>query len=96
MSLDTERFTTEISNTLDTTGENYEVKAVDIDNYGTSYEITRHDSDRKLHLTPVEDGLIDMILYDETGTTIANGTLFDKAVADITPEDLAKLVTICL
>lgn len=96
MSLDTERFATGISDALAATGENYAVKAIDLDNYGVSYELTRHGSNRKLHLTPVEDGLIDMILFDETGTTIASGTLFDKVVADITPEDLAKLVSICL
>lgn len=96
MNLDTERFATEISDALATTGENYTVKAIDLDNYGVSYELTRHDSTMKLHLTPVEDGLIDMILFDETGTTIASGTLFDKAVADITPGTLATLVEICL
>lgn len=96
MSLDTERFATEISDALASTGENYAVKATDLDNYGISYELTRHGSNRKLHLTPVEDGLIDMILFDETGTTIASGTLFDKAVADLPTEDLAKLVSICL
>lgn len=96
MNLTTEQFATEISNTLATTGENYTVKATDLGTYGTSYEITKHSPGRKLHLTPVEDGLIDMILFDETGATIANGTLFDKAVADTTPEDLVKLVSICL
>nr|UVM99724.1 MAG: hypothetical protein [Bacteriophage sp.] len=96
MSLDTERFANEISDALAATGENYTVKTIDIDDYGTSYELTKHGSTMKLHLTPVEDGLIDMILYDETGTTIASGTLFDKAVADITPKTLATLVTICL
>jgi hypothetical protein len=96
MNLNTEQFATEISNTLATTGENYTVKAIDLDDYGTSYEITRHNSNRKLHLTPVEDGLIDTILFDETGTTIAHGTLFDKAVTDITPEELSTLIAICL
>ncbi|UVX35904.1 MAG: hypothetical protein [Namikivirus usui] len=96
MSLDTERFTTELSDALTATRGKYTIKATHLDDYGTSYELTRHGSNRKLHLTSIEDGLIDMILYDETGTTIANGTLFDKAVADITPEDLAKLVAICL
>ena len=96
MSLDTERFATELSNALATTGKNYTVKATDLDSYGTSYELTRHGSTMKLHLTPIEDGLIDMILFDETGTAIASGTLFDKAVADITPKTLATLVTICL
>lgn len=96
MSLDTERFATELSDALATTGENYTVKATDLDDYGSSYELTRHGLNRKLHLTPAEDGLIDMVLYDETGTTIASGTLFDKAVADITPKTLATLVSICL
>ena len=96
MSLDTERFATEISDALAATGENYTVKAVDLDDYGTSCELTRHGSTMKLHLTPVENGLIDMILYDGAGNTIASGTLFDKAVADITPETLATLVAICL
>lgn len=95
MNLNTEQFATEISNTLTTTGENYTVKTTDLDNYGTSCEITKHDSDRTLHLTPVEDGLIDIILFDETGSTIASGTLFDKAATDITPEELARLVAIC-
>lgn len=95
MSLDTERFALEISDALAATGENCTVKAIDLDSYGTSYELTRHGSNRKLHLTPVEDGLIDMILFDETGTTIASGTIFDKVAADLPPEDLAKLVSIC-
>lgn len=96
MNLDTKQIAAEISDTLAATGKNYTVKAIDLGDYGTSYEITKHDSDRKLHITPAEDGLIDMILYDETGATIASGTLFDKVVTDITPEGLASLVTICL
>ena len=96
MSLDTEQIAAEISDTLTATKENYTVKAVDLGDYGTSYEITKHGSDKKLHITPVEDGLIDMLLLDETGTTVASGTLFDKAVTDITPEKLSNLVTICL
>ena len=95
MNPNTEQFTTEISNTLTATGENYTIKTIDLGDYGTSYEITKHNSNRKLHLTPVEDSLIDMVLYDETGTTIANGTLFDKTVATITTKKLATLVSIC-
>lgn len=95
MNLNTEQLTTEISNTLATTGENYAVKTISLGDYGTSCEITKHGSDRTLHLTPVEDDLIDMALYDKTGTTIANGTLFTKAVTDITPEELANIITIC-
>lgn len=96
MILDTEQFAAKISDTLAATRKTHTVKAIDLGDYGTSYEITKHDSDRKLHLTPVEDGLIDILLYDETGATIASGTLFDKAVTDITPEELANLIAICL
>lgn len=96
MILDTKQTADETSDTLTATGKNYTVKAIDLGDYGTSYEITKHDSDRTLHLTPVEDGLIDMILYDETGATLASGTLFDKAATGITPEKLATLITICL
>lgn len=96
MNLDTERFTTEIPNALAATGEDYTVTIADLGEYGTSYEITKSGSDRKMCLTPIDGDLIDMALYEGTGNTIANGTLFNKAVADITPEDLAKLVTICL
>nr|UVX46394.1 MAG: hypothetical protein [Bacteriophage sp.] len=95
MSLDTERFATEISDALATTGENYTVKALNLDNYGTSCEITRHDSDRRLHLTPIEDSLIDMILFDGKGNTLAACTLFDKNDLNITTEELTNLITLC-
>lgn len=77
------------------TGNDYEIKTIDLAPYGTSSEVTKHGSDRKLILTTSEDNLIDMILYDKTGTTIASCTLFEKAVTDITPEELAILITIC-
>ena len=96
MSLDTERIAAEISDTLATTKENYTVNAVDLGDYGTSCEITKHGSTRKLHITPVEDGLLDLVLYDETGATIATGTLFPEVTTGITPEKLSNLVTICL
>lgn len=96
MNLEPNAFATEISNTLAATKENYVVETVNLEEFETSCEITKHGSDRKLCLTPVDDGLIDMVMYDETGTTIASGTLFDKAVADITPKTLATLVTILL
>lgn len=95
MSIDTERFATEISNALTATGEDYMTTTVDLGVYGTSYTVTKNGTDRKLHLTPVEDDLIDMALFDEEGETIASGTLFGKVVADITPEELASLVSIC-
>lgn len=95
MNLNTEQTTTEISNTLATTGENYTVKTTDLGDYGTSYEITKHGSTRKLYITPVEDSLIDMVLFNEKGTALANGTLFDKIALNITPEKLANLIAIC-
>lgn len=86
----------ETTDKLNATGNNYTIKPLTLSEYGTSYEITKHGSARKLFLTPTEDNLIDMILYDKTGTTIASGTLFEKAVKDITSEELATLITICL
>lgn len=96
MSLETNALALKISNALNGTGANYTANVTDLGEYGTSCEITKHGSDRKLHLTPVEDNLIDMVLYDETGTMIANGTLFDKASTNITTEELANLIEICL
>jgi hypothetical protein len=96
MSIETNTLALNISNALNTAGTNYTANVIDLGEYGTTCEITRHGSDRKLHLTPVEDDLIDMVLYDETGNTVANGTLFDKAAANITPEELAHLIEICL
>lgn len=95
MSLDANTLAVEISNALNATSEDCTITVVDLDIYGTSCEITKHGSDRKLHLTPVDDNLIDMILFDETGNTIASGTLFNEVVTDITPEELANLITIC-
>lgn len=96
MNLEPNAFAAELSNTLNTTGENYTAKPIDLGNYGISYEITKHGSDRRLHLTPVEGGLIDMVLFDESGATIANGTLFNKIALNITMEKLANLITVCL
>lgn len=96
MSINTNEFALEISKALAAVGEGYTAEAVDLGVYGTSCTVTKNGSDRRLHLTPVEDGLIDMALFDEGGGTIASGTLFGKAVADITPEKLASLVSICL
>ena len=96
MSIETNTPAHNTPNTPNATGANYTTNVIDLGEYGTTYEITKHGSARKLHLTPVEDNLIDMVLYDETGTTIANGTLFDTAVTNITPEELAHLIEICL
>jgi len=96
MTLEPDTLDLEIHDKLNATGNDYTIKTIDLGDYGTSYEITKHDSDRKLILTPTEDNLIDMILYDKTGTTIASCTLFEKAVTDITTEKLATIITICL
>lgn len=72
----------------------YETTAIDISEYGTTYEITRTDSDRKLHLTPVDDDMIDMILYDEDGNTLATGTLFPQAAPYVTTKELATIISL--
>lgn len=96
MNLNTELSITEITSMLATTGEDYTVEAIALGEYGTAYEITKHDSHRKLHLTPVEDDMIDVFLFDEAGNTLASGTMFTEVVKDITPEELTTLITICL
>lgn len=95
MNLKPNAFTTEISNTLAATKENYAVEAVDLVNCGTSCEITKHGSSRKLYLTPVEGNLIDMVLYNEKGITLATCTLFNKNDLNVTAGKLANLITLC-
>lgn len=96
MTLEPNTLILEISDKLNASGNDCTAKPLNLGDYGTSYELTKHGSDRKLFLTPIEDNLIDMILYDKTGNTIATSTLFEKAVKDITPEGLATLITIYL
>lgn len=95
MKVNTESFADEISGMLAATGEDCTAKSVDLGIYGITAEITKHDSDRTLHLTPVEDNLISMVIYNKAGDTIASGTLFDEIVEDLTPERLADLIAIC-
>lgn len=95
MNLEPNVFATEISNALATTGENYVVETIDSGDYETSCEITKHGSTRKLYVTPVEDGLIDMVLFNEKGTVLATCTLFDKNDLNITVEKLTNLITLC-
>lgn len=95
MNLDIEQFTAEISNALAASGENYTVEAINLIDCETSCEITKHGSSRKLHLTPVEDGLIDIVLFNEKGTTLATCTLFDKNALNITTEELTNIITLC-
>lgn len=96
MNIHTNEIASELSNALAATGGNYKTEVVDLGAYGTSCSITRHGSDRKLHVTPIEDDLIDLALYDGTGATIATGTLFPETATEITTENLAKLVSLCL
>lgn len=86
----------EIIDKLNSTENDYTTKPIDLGDYGTSYEITKHDSDKKLWITPVEGDLIDMVLYDGGGNTIATSTLFNKAVTDLTTESLTNLIAIYL
>lgn len=76
------------------TGE-YETTAIDLSEYGITYEITRADSERKLHLTPIDDDMIDMILFDEDGNTIATGTLFPQTAPYVTTKELATIFSLC-
>lgn len=96
MNLNLNTLSIEISNILAAAAENYTTTVIDLGEYGGSCEITKHGSDRKLYLTPVDDDLIDMALYNGTGNTIANGTLFHEVATNITPEKLTHLITICL
>lgn len=95
MNLNLNTFAIEISNILAASAENYTTTVVDLGEYGGSCEITKYGSDRKLYLTPVDDDLIDMALYNGKGNTIASGTLFHEAATDTTTEELTHLITIC-
>lgn len=95
MNLEPNVFTTEISNTLAATSENYAVKTINLEEFETSCEITKHGSTRKLYLTPVEDSLIDIVLYGKKGTVLATCTLFSENDLNITAEALANLITLC-
>lgn len=95
MNLEPNAFTAEIPDTLAATGEDYVVETIDIVDCGTTYEITKHGSTKKLYLTPVEDNLIDMVLYDKKGTALATCTLFNKDDRNTTSEKLTKLISLC-
>lgn len=95
MNLNLNTFAIEISNILAAAVENYTTTVVDLGEYGGSCEITKHGSDRILHITPADDDLIDMVLYNGTGDIIASGTLFHEAATNITAKELTHLITIC-
>lgn len=94
MNLNIKQLTAEISNALAATEETYTVETIDLCDE-TSCEITKHGSTRKLYITPVEDGLIDMVLFNEKGAALATSTLFDKNDLNITTKELATLITFC-
>lgn len=96
MNLEPNAFAIEISNILAAADENYTTTVVDLGEYGSSCEITKHGSDRKLCLTPVDGDLIDMALYSGTGNIIASGTLFHEAATNITTKELTHIITLCL
>lgn len=95
MNLEPNAFTTEISNTLAATGENYMVETIDLVDCETSYKITKQGSTMELYITPVEDGLIDMALFNEKGNTLATCTLFDESDLNVTADGLTNLITLC-
>lgn len=95
MNLEQNAFATEISSMLAATGENYTVETNTVDDVETSCEITKPGSTRKLYVTPVENSLIDMVLFNEKGTALATCTLFDKNGMNITAEELTTLITLC-
>lgn len=95
MNIHTNAIASELADALAATGENYKTETVDLGEYGTSCLITKHGSDRELHITPIDGDLIDLTLYDGTGTVIATGTLFPKTATEVTPENLAKLASHC-
>lgn len=73
----------------------YETNAVDLDEYGTSTEITRHGSDRKLCVSTLEDDLTDVTLYSKDGTPIFQLTLFTDLAGKIPEETLDTLIAAC-
>ena len=74
---------------------NYKTNIIDMGEYGTSAEITRHGSDKKLHITLLEDDLIDAIMCDKDGTTIFQLTIFTGAARNLTPGKLDDIIAIC-
>lgn len=95
MNLNPNTFAIEISNILAAAVENYTTTVVGLGEYGGSCEITKHGSDRKLYLTPADDDLIDMALYNGAGNTIASGTLFHEVATNITAKELTHLIALC-
>lgn len=96
MTLEPNTFALELSNALTATGEDYTTTVVNLDEYGTSCEIAKQGSNKQLCITPADDYLIDMVLYNKNGAAIASGTIFSEAAKNITPEQLATIIEACL
>lgn len=96
MTLEPNAFANEISNALAATGEKYTTTVTNLDEYGTSCEIAKQGSNKQLCITPADDYLIDMVLYNKKGAAIASGTIFSEAAKNITPEQLATIIEACL
>lgn len=73
----------------------YETNTVDLGEYGTSIEITRHGSDKKLCVSTLEDDLTDVTLYDKDGTPIFQLTLFADLTGEIPEGTLDTLIAAC-
>lgn len=82
MTPDANTLALEISDKLNATGNDYTTKTVNLNDYGLSYEITEHNTGKKLFLTPVEGDLLDMIQYDKEGNILATATLFNEAITE--------------
>lgn len=95
MNDDNKEFELRISNMLAATGAKYETASLGLDEDSIDFEITKDGSNRTLHVTPVDDSMIDLILFDSHGNTLAHGALFSRAVADLTPERLANIIADC-
>lgn len=96
MTLEPNAFIREISHALAATGEDYTTTAVNLDECGTSCEIAKQGSNKQLCITPADDYLIDMVLYNKKGAAIASGTIFSEAAKNVTPEQLATVIEACL
>lgn len=73
----------------------YETNTVDLGEYGTSIEITRHGSDRKLCVSTLENDLTDVTLYDKDGTSIFQLTLFTDPIEELPEGTLDTLIAAC-
>lgn len=96
MTLEPNDFALEISKALTAASEDYTTTTINLNEYGTSCEITRQGSAKQLYITPADDYLIDMVLYDKTGAAIASGTIFSEAAKNITPGQLTTIIEACL